>query len=122
MLLYASLSKNNLLIFVKARWLVTYHYNTSGTISYCFKCRLVETLMIKLLHSTAMTTTVKLVSLIVCLCAAWTLVASRIVCTKDSCERVHCPELPASCSGPDHALGRGGFCNCCQVCFTLLGE
>lgn len=39
-----------------------------------------------------------------------------------NCRNYHCPEFPDNCTGPNHEIARGGYCNCCKVCVTLLGE
>lgn len=48
--------------------------------------------------------------------------AGRLVCLPRYCQDYNCPEVPANCTGRDHEIGKGGFCDCCNVCITLLGE
>lgn len=48
--------------------------------------------------------------------------ATRLVCPFHYCDNHPCPEILANCTGPDHEIGRGGFCGCCKYCVTLLGK
>lgn len=45
---------------------------------------------------------------------------SFYVCPKDHCEQVKCVEV-TNCSGSNQAVKRGGFCSCCDMCYTILG-
>lgn len=43
-----------------------------------------------------------------------------IVCISSTCENVDCEEN-LICTGKNQVI-RKGFCSCCDICYTLLGE
>ncbi|EFA09891.1 hypothetical protein TcasGA2_TC012040 [Tribolium castaneum] len=44
-----------------------------------------------------------------------------IVCTPGICASVQCKEVQG-CKGQNQEVQPGGFCSCCNVCYTILGE
>uniref|UniRef100_A0A4Q8K5Q2 U11-Hexatoxin-Hc1a_1 n=1 Tax=Hadronyche cerberea TaxID=1107879 RepID=A0A4Q8K5Q2_HADCE len=46
--------------------------------------------------------------------------AQSIVCLKDSCNNVTCQ--PTCCQRNQILVKNGGFCGCCDLCVTQLGE
>ncbi|KAK9879940.1 hypothetical protein WA026_008450 [Henosepilachna vigintioctopunctata] len=46
-----------------------------------------------------------------------------IKCQEDTCDTLKCEHAtPETCNKPNQDLRKGGFCNCCTVCFTTLQE
>ncbi|KAL3268926.1 hypothetical protein HHI36_008013 [Cryptolaemus montrouzieri] len=46
-----------------------------------------------------------------------------IVCNRNSCNNVKCKNVTRQeCNKPNQDLRKGGWCNCCIICFTTLGE
>ncbi|XP_045473198.1 uncharacterized protein LOC123679763 [Harmonia axyridis] len=46
-----------------------------------------------------------------------------LVCKKDTCDHVKCENATQeNCNKPNQDLRKGGFCECCTVCFTTLAE
>lgn len=46
-----------------------------------------------------------------------------IVCPENVCANSQCDEVNESiCSGEDKVIKKGGFCGCCDTCFTLVGR
>ncbi|XP_044755420.1 fungal protease inhibitor-1-like [Coccinella septempunctata] len=44
-----------------------------------------------------------------------------VVCQQNACDIVKC-KAPEECTGPNQDLRKGGYCNCCTVCYTTLEE
>ncbi|KAL3267882.1 hypothetical protein HHI36_007022 [Cryptolaemus montrouzieri] len=48
--------------------------------------------------------------------------ANGIACPRDICNQVRCQATEENlCLGPDKVLMKGGFCRCCNVCYSIVG-
>ncbi|XP_044755791.1 uncharacterized protein LOC123314522 [Coccinella septempunctata] len=45
-----------------------------------------------------------------------------LVCPENVCENLQCENMDQNlCSGPDKLIAKGGFCDCCDTCFSIAG-